>query len=567
MHWLIEISQAWWPLYAVHFVELALFVAVVWLLDVAFKLPGALRYTMWSLALLKAFIPPLIPAGLSTPALSPIAKAFLLQPVVSAAAAQPQSWGWPATTWLFVAWAFSAAAMVLVFIVQNRHLRRRLRNAVPAPELMTELELTHLIGGKQPPQVWFVERALSPLILGLIRPRIYLPMSLRRRPREEQRALIAHELAHLRYRDMWMLLLQLLALSLFALHPMIWLLHRRLLHLRELRCDEWALRQTNMAPKRYLEILMEFLQRTQFPYAAAAGAHFAENRKTLLFRFQNLLHAPAEAAMPSGGRIAILLALVALFVGLSLRYERNSTFFLSPQRAFAEIDPLSPAHLFDEPPLPANGLQALMEKLPPAPPHLLSTKQEWKMAFDLLIDKDGRVREVTPVESSDARSKLPNMARYIQYVAAILRNERFTPARRDGQPIAAAFRFYLTITPQEPKSRAAKQPLRRFEKPEEIFVAYDQPPMPIGGFQAIQRNLKYPAIARRAGIEGRVIVNVLIDVDGSVVDAQVLRSLGKSGCDEAAIKAVKSVRWTPAKKKNIPQKVWVAVPVIFKLKK
>ncbi|RMD92863.1 MAG: energy transducer TonB [Calditrichaeota bacterium] len=99
-----------------------------------------------------------------------------------------------------------------------------------------------------------------------------------------------------------------------------------------------------------------------------------------------------------------------------------------------------------------------------------------------------------------------------------------------------------------------------------IFVAYDEPPMPIGGFAAIQRKLKYPDIARKAGIEGKVIVNVLVDVDGRVVNAKILKSLGHSGCDEAAIQAIKSVRWKPAKQRDRPVKVWVGIPVIFKLK-
>lgn len=99
-----------------------------------------------------------------------------------------------------------------------------------------------------------------------------------------------------------------------------------------------------------------------------------------------------------------------------------------------------------------------------------------------------------------------------------------------------------------------------------IFVAYDEPPEPIGGFAAIQRNLEYPEIARKAGIEGRVIVNVLVDTDGRVVETKILKSLGHSGCDEAAVKAIRSVRWKPAKQRDRPVKVWVGIPVIFKLK-
>ncbi len=100
------------------------------------------------------------------------------------------------------------------------------------------------------------------------------------------------------------------------------------------------------------------------------------------------------------------------------------------------------------------------------------------------------------------------------------------------------------------------------------FVAYDEPPEPIGGFAAIQQNLHYPEIARKAGIEGRVVVKVLIDENGNVADAVIVKSLGKeNGCDEAAINALKAVKWIPAKQRGQPVKVWVAMPVVFRLSK
>ncbi len=99
-----------------------------------------------------------------------------------------------------------------------------------------------------------------------------------------------------------------------------------------------------------------------------------------------------------------------------------------------------------------------------------------------------------------------------------------------------------------------------------IFVAYDEPPSPIGGFGAIQRSLKYPEIARKAGIEGRVIVQVLVSEKGQVIDTRVIKSLGHSGCDDAAVHAIRSVKWKPALQRDKPVKVWVAIPVIFRLK-
>ena len=100
----------------------------------------------------------------------------------------------------------------------------------------------------------------------------------------------------------------------------------------------------------------------------------------------------------------------------------------------------------------------------------------------------------------------------------------------------------------------------------DIFVAYDEAPQPIGGFAAIQRNLVYPEIARKAGVEGRVVVNCLIDEKGSVIRTKILKSLGNNGCDEAAVTAIKSVKWKPAKQRDKPVKVWIGIPVVFKLK-
>jgi len=99
-----------------------------------------------------------------------------------------------------------------------------------------------------------------------------------------------------------------------------------------------------------------------------------------------------------------------------------------------------------------------------------------------------------------------------------------------------------------------------------FFVPYDDPPEPVGGFAAIQSKLVYPEIARKAGIEGTVTVQAKISARGEVVDTRILVPLGNSGCNEAAIAAIKSVKWRPAKQRDKPIAVWVSIPVRFKLK-
>ncbi|MCI0516089.1 energy transducer TonB, partial [candidate division KSB1 bacterium] len=74
--------------------------------------------------------------------------------------------------------------------------------------------------------------------------------------------------------------------------------------------------------------------------------------------------------------------------------------------------------------------------------------------------------------------------------------------------------------------------------------------------------------AKRAGIEGTVYLHLLVTETGQVEDVKVIKSLGlNNGLDEAAIAAVKKTQWTPAQQRGNPVKVWISIPVRFKVNK
>jgi protein TonB len=98
-----------------------------------------------------------------------------------------------------------------------------------------------------------------------------------------------------------------------------------------------------------------------------------------------------------------------------------------------------------------------------------------------------------------------------------------------------------------------------------LFVPFDEPPVPIGGFKAILKHLKYPEIGRLAGIQGFVVLHLQIDENGDVVDIRTIKSLGSGDFVEAASKAVRAVKWKPAKQRERPVKVWYSVPIEFTL--
>ncbi len=98
------------------------------------------------------------------------------------------------------------------------------------------------------------------------------------------------------------------------------------------------------------------------------------------------------------------------------------------------------------------------------------------------------------------------------------------------------------------------------------FIPYDDPPEPIGGFAAIQRNVIYPEIAQEAGITGTVVIQAFVDEKGKVGTCNVLKGIPNTGLNEAAITAIKKTRFKPAKQRDRSVGVWISIPVVFKLK-
>ncbi len=101
--------------------------------------------------------------------------------------------------------------------------------------------------------------------------------------------------------------------------------------------------------------------------------------------------------------------------------------------------------------------------------------------------------------------------------------------------------------------------------PQVRFIAYDEPPQPIGGFQGIAQRLVYPPISLAAQLEGTVIIQAFVDKDGIVTDALVLEGIPYAGMNEAAEQAVRATRFKPAKPRDRNIGGWIAIPIVFSL--
>ncbi len=115
-----------------------------------------------------------------------------------------------------------------------------------------------------------------------------------------------------------------------------------------------------------------------------------------------------------------------------------------------------------------------------------------------------------------------------------------------------------------PPPPPADEPEPEPEEPE-IFVIVENPPELIGGLEGLQSRIQYPEMARRAGIEGTVFVQFVVDENGNVNNPVCARDPGGNTCEEA-LRAVREAKFKPGRQRGKPVKVRFSLPVKFRLR-
>ena len=119
------------------------------------------------------------------------------------------------------------------------------------------------------------------------------------------------------------------------------------------------------------------------------------------------------------------------------------------------------------------------------------------------------------------------------------------------------------------KPAAEKAAVAEPETTDEVFDEVEVSPEFAGGmdalYQYLAENIQYPEQAKADGVEGRVMVGFVVEKDGSITDAEVLRGIG-GGCDEEALRVVNAMpNWTPGKQNGEAVRTRFNLPVVFKL--
>lgn len=271
---LAEWSHWFWPMFANHLWQATLFALVVWIAVVWLSQARA-RHTAWLMAFTKFLLPsaPLVllaqklGLNLSWPARTEMtagADAVVLlqiaEPVAQANAGESHNEVYCVLTILWL-------TGVALCLARWRRRRRRLAAAMLAGEKIetgreaeTLENLKSRLNIRRSVNLIVSSRFAEPVAWGALRPVIVLPRGLSERLGEsEMESVLMHEMFHIKHYDNLFGSLQMFVCSLLWFHPLVWLIDRRLIEERELRCDERVV-LSGATPEAYAASLWKVVQ-------------------------------------------------------------------------------------------------------------------------------------------------------------------------------------------------------------------------------------------------------------------------------------------------------------------
>jgi periplasmic protein TonB len=251
----------------------------------------------------------------------------------------------------------------------------------------------------------------------------------------------------------------------------------------------------------------------------------------IVFDGRNKAYGGYELRRNYGQRVAkSMMVLVFLALSISALAVRN----LKPgKKAIEYVTPVAPIdpHIFDPPITPPPPPVPPPPPPPPAPPHPTTRFTQ------MVIDKDDRINE---------HELPPNQKDIVESGPTDADGELTDLKPAIGTPGGTG----EVVTPIVPK----------------VFNYVEQMPKPDYDVQTyLAKNMKYPDAARENNIEGRVIVEFVINEDGSISNIQVAQGIG-GGCDQEAMRVIGTLPpWKAGKQNGKAVKVLFKLPIVFKL--
>jgi TonB family protein len=482
----------------------------------------------------------------------------------------------------------SGAALRLMWVGVGLWRLRGLRRAGIAAEFADHADIKAAVGALA--EIRYLRAIDQPVTFGVWRPVVILPDALRDHPIEVQRAVVCHELWHVKRRDWAWLLAEEGVRAALWFHPAVWWVISRIQLTREEAVDAQVVGTTGQR-RVYAEALVTFADGAPLTPAAAFS-----RRRHLVTR---ILLISKEAVM-SSKRIAVSCAVMATAIAAGSWYAVQAfplqggagavgTAPTPGQRVPAPVapNPIGPMEQRAKPVTPENPIPRRTYSVPAELTSPAEFPAPIALTLRITVDESGRVAEARMVGvgmSAGRRGGGPVtlsgnvvtrdaagtdvMAPVIAAAIEAVKQWRYE-APFDG-PLT--FDVSVPVGSQGADLQTAASGPFQIQADRIAFGAAAAPlpgaPVRIGG--AVRQPVKtrhvnpvYPPIAQSARVQGVVILELVISTEGQVQDARILRSIPL--LDQAALDAVRQWEFTPTLLNGAPTPVVMTVTVQFSL--
>jgi TonB family protein len=562
-----------WSLQAAAVVAAAALLPWLFRLDVA-----GVRYTYWrGVAVLCLALPWIQPYEHG----HAVATAVTANVAVATSTAQSTAVATSRTDWALMTVSVLTAGILLRLVWLGFgliKLRRLRQDAIVNQPVLADGDLQPALGTHA--DIRYARDLQQPVTFGVRRPLVLLPEVMRNQPPDIQRAVIGHELLHVKRRDWAWLIVEEIAVCVFWFHPASWWLASRIQCAREEVVDELAILLTGRR-RTYVAALLAFADTTSVVPTAA----FARRRHLL----RRIALVSKEDVM-SSRRIVVTCAAMALIVGLGSWYAVSAFPLRGGDQAPAASFETGPLELKAHPVTPENPVPRRVHYEPVMIPDSIDSIRG-NFGVKVTLDDVGRVAEARVVKievsmpgityEAHAETDLRNRGtRLLDGLGKDGGNAEVAQRRRDFEALLAAaaasvrqwrydppFEAPLTFAVDVPFAKGSE--VMEFKPRQQVMEfkpAREGDALRVGGTIKAPTKVKdvrpvYPPIAREAGVAGVVIIEVKIGTDGRVEEGRVLRSIPL--LDQAALDAVKQWEFTPTMLNGVPVPVIMTVTINF----
>ena len=222
--------------------------------------------------------------------------------------------------------------------------------------------------------------------------------------------------------------------------------------------------------------------------------------------------------------------------------------------------------IVEEMPEFVGGLAACMKYLGANisyPEEAIKNGIQGRVIVQFIVEKDGSITDPKVAKGVD-----PLLDKEALRVVSTMPN--WKPGKQRGEAVRVKYTLPVSFKMDSPSdNKEADTPKETKVDENTIFQVVEEMPEFPGGIPELMtflsKNVKYPTTAQEKGVQGRVIVQMVIEKDGSITDAKVAKGVDPL-LDKEALRVVSTMpNWKPGKQRGQAVRVKYTVPISFKL--